>query len=72
MWVGKTKFENPVAQEIVEAMRVKLGKEFGVTVQGSLVTVRWYPLSKDELATVTMAICNVDDGTPDPAYDEDK
>jgi hypothetical protein len=62
MWVGKTKFVEPVANDIIEAMRKKLvSTGVGVTIQGSLVTLRWY--ENDRLVQVTMAVSDVDDGT---------
>jgi predicted NUDIX family NTP pyrophosphohydrolase len=72
MWIGKTKFENPEAAKIVEAMRQKLAKEFGVTVQGSIVTVRWYEQKDGPLVSVSMSIHDVDNGEADWNDFEDK
>lgn len=61
-WVGKTTFVEPVANDIIEAMRKKLvSTGVGVTIQGSIVTLRWY--ENRRLVHVTMAISDIDDGT---------
>jgi len=74
MWIGKTKFENEHAEYLVDRMYEKLVKEFGVTVQGSVVTLRFYEKKDGPLIQISMVISDVDDGERDPEdYDhEDK
>ena len=62
MWIGKTKFEKQHAKALVEKMRQRLGKEFGVTVQGSCITLRWSEKKDGPLIQISMVIYDVDDG----------
>lgn len=73
MWISKTEFEDPQAVEIAEEMRVKLAKEFGVTVQGSCVTLRFY--QKDDrdrkhLIQVSMVVYHIDNGQEEEFEDK--
>jgi len=73
VWIGKTKFENPEATKLVEAMRKKLANEFGVTIQGSIVTVRWSEQKGGPLLSISMSIHDIDNGQEDCWNDfEDK
>lgn len=54
----------------VEQLRKQLAKEFGVTVQGPYVTVRWY--EGETLKQVSMIIYDVHDPDNEPDYGEDK
>ena len=47
---------------LIEDMRRKLSKDFGITVSDNKVTVRWN--RNDQLASVTMVIIDCDDGSP--------
>ena len=63
------KFADPSQEATVEEMRQLLAKQFGVTVVGQFVTVRWYDPRNDPrwnrtLRQVTMVVTDVDDGTP--------
>jgi hypothetical protein len=61
MWISKTEFKNKKAEKIVEKLRNKLSKEFGVTIQGSIVTLR-YSEKNSPLIEISMVITNIDDG----------
>lgn len=50
----------PGVDEILEEMRTKIAKEFGVTLTGNRLTVRWW--IDEKLVDVHMAILSVDDG----------
>jgi hypothetical protein len=78
MWIGKTKFEDPHAEEIVELMRKKLSNEFGVTIQGNVVSLRFFEPSKlcakgacshecdlceGSVVQISMIISDIDDKT---------
>ena len=53
---------DPVQEELIEEMRQKVAKQFGVTVQGQFVTLRWSNGLKSPLKSVTMVVIDADDG----------
>ena len=62
MWIGKTKFVEPQATELVESMRKQLATLYGVTVVGDTVTLRWYEKKDGPLVSISMKIYDVDNG----------
>jgi len=73
MNIGDTRFENPEAVRLVELMRKRLANEFGVTVIGPNVCVRFYESDKADapLIQIGLKIVEVDDGNHDEDYDEE-
>ena len=63
---------NGAAAQIVEHMRQRIARQdsFGVTVQGTHVTLRWN--EGGFLRSVTMVVDAVDDGTPEHDAELDK
>lgn len=62
----KVRLEDASQETVIEEMRKKISKEFGVTVVGQFVTVRW----GDPMRSVTMVITDADDGIPYDDYED--
>lgn len=61
---------DPNIDTITEQLRVHITKTpCGVTLSGNRLTVRWYD-DKGNLVSVHMVILEVNDGKPDPEFED--
>jgi len=58
------------AQDVMDDLAAKLSKSFGVTLQGTHLTVRWKRHGK--LVQATLLVDSVDDGEEDDDSDLEK
>jgi len=56
--------------EILEQLRLSISKSMGVSLVGNRLTVRWRNKKTKQLVQVHMIIAEVDDGKPEPIWDD--